>query len=190
MTEICLFSSIMLLGGGPLILSLILGEIFDFADGVFEGLDNFLEGFGIDLFPDEQIGEGRSGFGTTTVLAFLTLFGGGGLVASVSFNAGPVVSTLVGLVSGVVAAALMMRFMVLMYRQQASSHLTENDFLNVVGQISGAIPENGVGRVTLTVKGQIVRLSARTDDNSSLKEGSSVVVIRKEGTVAIVRKQG
>lgn len=188
-TLICVYSLIFFMGAAPLVMSLILGSLFDFADGIFDSIDNALEGIGIDLIPDDVGGDGsKSGFGTMALMAFFTLFGGVGLLAVVSFNAGVLGSLVMGLFAGLVAAVIAARFIAIMYRMQASGHLTEQDYIGAIGQVSVMIPKNEIGSVTLTIKKQIIRLPARSEDGKAILQGMTVEIVKKEGTVAIVKQ--
>jgi len=186
-TTICIYGVIMILGGAPLILSLILGDLFDFADGVIDWIDSALDGIGIDLIPDDTVGY-KSGFGTLALLMFTTLFGCTGIVTTVTFNASLLISLASSIIVGLLAAILASRFMVILYKQQASGHLTEEDFINAVGQVSSIIKSDQVGRITINVKGQTLRLSAKSVDNKILDHGVMIKIVRKEGSIAIVEK--
>lgn len=186
-TTICIYGVIMILGGAPLILSLILGDLFDFADGIIDGIDSALEGIGIDLIPDDAVGC-KSGFGTLVLLMFTTLFGCTGIVATVIFNASLLISLASSIIVGLLAAILASRFMVILYKQQASGHLIEEDFINAVGQVSSPMKSDQVGRITINVKGQTLRLSAKSIDNKILDYGVTIKIVRKEGSIAIVEK--
>ncbi len=186
---ICVYSVIFFIGGAPLILSLILGDLLDFADGFVDSIDSALEGIGIDLIPEGDLGgSGKSGFGTMSLMAFLTLFGGVGLLSVVSFHTSVLGSVFLALLSGVVAAVVTARFIAIMYRMQASGHLTEDDYIGSVGSVSVIIPANGVGRVSFSVKKQVVRLPARSEDGSEIKAGMIVEIVQKEGSIAVVKE--
>ncbi|MDH4207892.1 MAG: hypothetical protein OEV76_03365, partial [Anaerolineae bacterium] len=164
----CLYVSLLIIGGGYIAISFIVGELLDFGEDVghaVEGLSgslgDALEGLiggaeaadagGVEL-PEigevelEHEVEGPSPFSLRVVAMFAVGFGAGGLIGK-----GLGVSDAVSLVpAGVVAAltaALMWAFLRFLYGEQRSTSIQATDYVGLVGRVVIPIPEGRLGQV-------------------------------------------
>ena len=131
---------------------------------------------------------GPSPLGTRVVAAFVTFFGVGGIVGQYVGWGHPASSAL-GIGLGVVAGAIVHRFAVLLYGQQADSHLTMNDLVKRMAQVTIAIPENGVGEVSLTVGAEQTAQLARSTDGTAIPSGEVVIIAIRGSQVLVERKR-
>jgi hypothetical protein len=160
-----------------LVLSLILGEIFDFAHEVAIEHD-------ISIDHDGDMG-GPSVFSSRIISAFITGFGASGAIASY-YGRSWIVSSLIGLCFGLVAAGIVYAVVSVMYRQQAGSGVSLAEMVGMSATVSVAIPREGFGQITLIIKGSQVEHFARSADGESIKHGVSVKIEKFVGDRFIV----
>lgn len=172
-----IFIILALLGFLFLVLSLILGEIFDFAHDVAVEHD-------ISLDHDGDSG-GPSPFSTRIISAFITGFGASGAIASY-YHQSWIVSSLVGLGFGLTAGAIVYVIVSFMYRQQAGSGVSLNEMVGLPGTVSVAIPKDAFGQVTLVVKESQVEHFARSADGHPISYGTTVKIEKLIGDRFIV----
>jgi membrane-bound ClpP family serine protease len=151
----------LILGVAFLLLSVVLGDAFDFL--------NFLD---FDL---------ADGFAATPVL-FTTLaaFGGGGLLSINAFGATAGMSVLWGLASGVVAGGLTAGFFVLLHRQEAGEGFIVTQLVGARGRCTLAIAPGKEGRVAVQHEGLTRSFTATS--NEAIAAGVDVLVTDVVGT--------
>ncbi|HEY4008933.1 MAG TPA: NfeD family protein [Acidobacteriaceae bacterium] len=124
-----------------------------------------------------------------TVMAFLCWFGGTGYL----LHRGGVLSNAVVLllsgVSGVAGASLVFWFLsrVLMAREKALDP-SDTDIVGMVGRLSGAIPNGGVGEMLYSQNGARWSAAVRAEDGEAIERGAEVIVMRRAKGVAFVRR--
>ncbi len=128
---------------------------------------------------------GPSPFGTRVIAAFITFFGVGGIVGQ-HFELGHPASSGIGIVLGLVAATAVHQFAKLLYSQQASSGVSMRDLVSREARVIVAIPESGVGEVTLMVGLEETVQLARSVDGSAIPAGGDVVIQAVRGSQVIV----
>lgn len=166
-----------LISGGILLLILLLGTVFDVID---EGL----EALGADLFPDGGFSKGY--FSVKAILAFFAMTGAVGYMLT-QYGMGGITTFISAIIAGTIIGVVVGTVMKSMTKINASSHLIDADFTGVSGRVTAGIPEGSFGEVTTTVRGQTMYLSAKSEDGNSIRYGTAVEVVRKEGNVAVVR---
>ena len=212
----CFYLSLLIIGGGYIILTFLVGELLDFGEDVGQAMEgisdsvgealgslgNALEGVlggaeaadvgGIELPEVGEIGlehevEGPSPFSLRVVAMFAVGFGAGGLIGK-----GLGVSDALSLVpaSGVAAltAALMWAFLRFLYGEQRSTSIQATDYVGLVGRVIIALPQNRPGQVALVVKGQRINAPARSDDGSPIPAHAEVEVLGMEGGMVVVKR--
>ena len=212
----CFYISLLILGGGYIALTFIVGELLDFgadvgqamegvSDSVGEAwgsLGDALEGVlggaeaadvgGIELPEVGEIGlehevEGPSPFSLRVVAMFAVGFGAGGLIGK-----GLGVSDALSLVpaSGVAAltAAVMWVFLRFLYGEQGSTSIQAADYVGLVGRVIIALPQDRPGQVALVVKGQRINAPARSEDGSPIRAQAAVEVLGAEGGTVVVKE--
>ena len=155
-----------------LLVSLVFGEIFDHFDA---GLDH-------------DLGHGGPGFFSSRVLSvFSTAFGCVGAIAT-NYGLGPVPSSLLGLVSGLVFGGGVYAFARFLYGQQASSDVLAKDLVGQSARVVVTIPSGGVGQVRCRVGEELIDKVARARDGASIPEHTTVRVEEVLGEVVIVSR--
>jgi hypothetical protein len=132
---------------------------------------------------------GPSPLSTRVIGSFILFFGVGGIIGQYAGWGHPASSGL-GIGLGVVAATLVHRFALLLHAQQASSELVLNDLVSRPACVSIAIPENGVGEVSLTASAEQTTQLARSTDGRAIPSGSEVVIRAVRGGQLVVAPRG
>ena len=125
----------------------------------------------------------------TTVLMFLTWFGGAGYVMTHSRSAAAGLAFTVAIVVGFAGGALMYLFMARVFI--ANEHpLREEDYemVGILGHVSSTIRPTGTGEVIYTQEGTRRSCGARSEDGRPIERGAEVVVMRYEKGIAYVRR--
>jgi membrane protein implicated in regulation of membrane protease activity len=125
-----------------------------------------------------------------TMAAFITSFGGVGIVATQLFRVRPEISllwaTLGGFVTGGVVYLLYGRLLVGM---QASSGVLSQELTGSVGEVIAPISASGVGEITYVAKGSRISSPARSATGQAIPRGAPVTIERVVGGTALVRPQ-
>jgi membrane protein implicated in regulation of membrane protease activity len=123
-----------------------------------------------------------------TIAAFVTSFGGVGIVATQLFSVRPEISliwaTLGGLVTGGLVYLVYGRLLVAM---QASSEVRQSDLIGLVAEVITPIKVGGVGEIAYVAKGSRVSSPARSATGQAILRGTPVVIVRTVGGTALVR---
>lgn len=127
-------------------------------------------------------------FSTRVISLFLLGFSGMGLIATYVWGLTPGMSALCGLGSGAVMGTLAYLLVLMFHREQASSFAEAEDYVGVEGRIATAVPQNGTGEITVSVRGQSRTIFAMTADGSALPEGRMARITRMSGATATVEQ--
>jgi len=130
---------------------------------------------------------GPSPFSMRIISIFLTTFGACGAISRF-YDLSYVLSSGVGVISGVIMGLIAFQLIKFFYHQQASSTINTSDMLGAVAEVKIEIPSSGLGQVSLVLKNQMVYLSARTKDGAKIPVGSSVKIVECPGDAVIVEK--
>ncbi len=157
-------------------ITFIVGELFDLGgDG---GMDS-----------GGPVGEGTpSPLSSRILFVFATAFGGFGFIGTV-LEWPMWIAVLAAVVGGLVVAAGTFFLIVLpMAKQQGSTTVKASDFVNMHGQVTSEIPENGLGRVTVIAPTSQARVGmpARAESGGRIAFGSTVRVVAEGGGVLTV----
>ena len=153
-----------------LLLSLVVGDIFD-SFGFDTGLDGAADGHG---FLDSRV-----------LSVFVTSFGGFGAIG-IQMGFGVVASSFIGLAGGVVLGGLVSLFARFLHQQQSSSSVGASQMVGRTAQVIVAIAPNGVGQVSCRIGEERIERLARSRDNSEIKAGAMVRVDEVAGDSLIV----
>jgi membrane protein implicated in regulation of membrane protease activity len=165
-----IFLLCLLVGGGLLLISVVLGDLVgDIASAFHIGLDIG----GVSLMPP--------------LLGFVSMFGVGGLFATQVFGMGAGGATLVGTGTGLVGGGLVFGLFKLFQRAEAPQAFSLNDLVGQTGRVAVAIPANRYGTVYVSFAGETHNLTATADRN--LAAGTTVQVVGVAGGNLIVSAQ-
>lgn len=143
------------IGTGFLLLSIFLGDVFDFLD--------FLD-FGL----------GDSFAATPVLFTGLAAFGGGGLLALNAFGTGAGASIFAGLGSSILAGGLAAALFAALHRQEAGPGFTVDQLVGARGRCTLAISSGKEGKVAILHEGMTRTLSASS--RHEITVGEDVVV--------------
>jgi len=158
-------------------ITFVIGELFDLGDA------------SADTGGEVGHGGGASPLSSRIVFVFVTAFGGFGYIASV-MDWALWAQALAAIVGGLgVSAGTFFLIVVPMARQQSTVTVRESDFIDLTGEVTAEIPENGLGRVTVIAPSSGARVShaARSANGMRIPFGTEVKVIHAgQGTVTVV----
>ena len=169
-TPLMVFLSIAAIGFVFLLISLVVGDIFD-SFGFETGLDGVADGHG---FLDSRV-----------ISVFVTAFGGFGAIG-IQIGLSIVASSLLGLGGGLVLGGVVSLFGRFLYKQQASSSVTTTQLVGRTAQVIVPIAPGSMGQVSCRVGEERVEKLARARDNREIKAGVTVRVDEVAGDSLIV----
>ena len=144
-----------------LVISLIVGDLLDAFDFDFDA--DFDGGMEIGILDSRVIS------------VFLTAFGFVG-AAALKFGLSVLMSSALGIGSGVLFGALIFGFGYLLHTQQASSSVSERDLIGRTAKVVVAIKPGTVGQISCRIGEERVEKLARTRDGEEIKEGETVFI--------------
>ena len=127
---------------------------------------------------------GMSIFSPTIIAAFVTAFGGFGLIfTQFQPTSKTVVSAPLSIFCALLVAAGLYKFLSVVFRHTQSS--SESHVANLAGteaSVASPIPENGVGEIAYVVGGTRYTAPARTENGAAVGTGKLVKITRVVGT--------
>ncbi len=153
-----------------LLASLILGDIFEMF-----GADADLGGHGHDF----------GLFDSRVIAVFITAFGGFGFIGAWS-GLGPVPSSLIGLLGGVIFGGVVSAFGRFLIGQQSSSSVTDDALIGRSAQVTVGIKPGSLGQITARVGDERVEKLARISSGEEIKAGAMVKILAIAGDSVIV----
>jgi membrane protein implicated in regulation of membrane protease activity len=171
-----------------------------FLFGLIFTLGSLLLGFAsVDLGHDTGVGHGADHgagghdghfgglFNVSSILAFITWFGGVGYIARNGLGLWSWLSIVLGLIGGLVGAAAISWFLITFLRQH-SQELDPKDWeqVGVIGRVTSSIRSSGYGEIVYEQNGIRQVASAKADGERAIPRNTEVVVLRVEKGVAIV----
>ncbi len=125
-----------------------------------------------------------------TIAAFVTSFGGVGIVATQLFNVRPELSLLWATLGGVLTGGTVyLVYGRLLVGMQASSEVRTQELGGTVGEVIVPIPADGLGQISYVAKGSRLSSPARSVTGQPIRRGSLIVIERVVGGTALVRLQ-
>ncbi len=156
-----------------LIASLILGDIFEMF-----GADADIGGDGADF----------GLFDSRVIAVFITAFGGFGVIGA-QMGYGAVVSSLFGVLGGVVFGGVVSAFGRFLISQQASSSVTDNDLIGRTAQVTVTIKPGELGQISAKIGDERVEKIARAMGDIEIKPGAIVKIKSIAGDSVIVETE-
>jgi len=172
------YAAIGLLGLLFLLAMLFMGDLF--------GGDHDFD-HGGDFGHDGDFGGGPSFLSARIICSFITAFGVGGVIGR-HYNLSHPAASGVGVVTGILMAGLVYQFAKILYSQQASSEVRMAGLKGSRGEVTIAIPENGVGEITLVAGGERSTHIARSADGRPIPTGTEVVITNPLGQSVVVSR--
>ena len=169
-TPLFVFLGIAALGFVFLLVSLVVGDLFD-SFGFETGLDGAGDSHGL--------------LDSRVLSVFVTAFGGFGAIG-IQMGLSIVASSIMGLVGGIVLGGIVSLFARFLYKQQSSSSVTTAQLVGRTAQVIVSIAPGSLGQVSCRIGEERVEKLARTRDNREIKAGAMVRVEEVAGDSLIV----
>jgi membrane protein implicated in regulation of membrane protease activity len=170
-----------------LIVSAVFGGDHDFGEHEVH-FEHGYDGDGDGDHEHEGAG-GPSPFSLRVISVFGTVFGAVGAICT-HLGLGIGWSTLAGLASGLILAALAFQLYKYMFSQQSDSTVSANNAIGGLAEVHTPIPADGVGEVSFVTKGQRTYMPARSEDGTPISAGRTVAVVANpSGTLVVKIKQ-
>jgi len=169
-TPLMVFLGIAALGFVFLLISLVVGDIFDSF-----GFDTGLDG----------VADGHALLDSRVISVFVTAFGGFGAIG-IQMGLSIVASSLLGLGGGIILGGVVSLFGRLLYKQQATSSVTSSQLIGRPAQVIVSIAPGSLGQVSCRVGEERVEKLARARDDREIKVGATVRVEEVAGDSLIV----
>jgi membrane-bound ClpP family serine protease len=161
------FGICLLAGGGLLLLTLIVDDIFS---GVLGAIHLGFDVAGVSPTP--------------MLLGFVAMFGIGGLIGIHSLGAGVGVATLTGIVAGVIGSGVVFAAFKVLRQAESSDTFSLEEMVGSTGRVSVGIPANRFGTVLISFAGASHNMTATSD--VEIPNGHSVKVVGVAGTNLVV----
>lgn len=161
------FGACLLFGGGLLLLTLIVDDIFG---GLLGAIHIGFDVAGVSPTP--------------MLLGFIAMFGVGGLFGLHSLNAGPGGATIVGVISGLIGAGVVFGAFKALRQAESTETFSLQDMIGSTGRVSVGIPANKFGSVLISFAGASHNLTATAD--LEIPAGHEVKVVAVAGTNLVV----
>ena len=161
------FGACLLFGGGLLLLTLIVDDIFG---GLLSAI---------------HLGFDMGGVSPTSVLlGFIAMFGVGGLFGLHSLGAGAGVATLIGVVAGLIGSGVTFGAFKALRSAESTDSFSLQDMIGSTGRVSVGIPANHFGSVLISFAGASHNMTATAD--AEIPAGREVKVVAVAGTNLVV----
>jgi membrane-bound ClpP family serine protease len=161
------FGVCLLLGGGLLLLTLIVDDIFG---GLLGALHLGFDVAGVSPTP--------------LLLGFVAMFGVGGLFGLHSLNVGPGGATGVAMVAGMLGSGVVFGAFKVLKSAESTDSFSLQDMVGSTGRVSVGIPANHFGTVLISFAGSSHNMTATAD--SAIAAGSVVKVVAVAGGNLVV----
>lgn len=172
-SPLMVFLGIAAIGFVFLLVSLIIGDIFD--------------SFGFDTGVD-GMADGHAVLDSRVISVFVTAFGGFGAIG-IQLGLGIAASSLMGLAGGVLLGGLVSLFGRFLHKQQSSSSIGTGQLIGRTAQVTVSIAPGSLGQISCRIGEERVEKLARSKDNREIKSGAIVRVDEIAGDSVIVSLQ-
>ncbi len=161
------FGACLLLGGGLLLLTLIVDDIFG---GLLSAIHLGFDVAGVSPTP--------------MLLGFIAMFGIGGLLGVHGLGLGVGLATLIAVVAGAVGAGVVFGAFKALRQAESTSTFSLQDMVGSTGRVAVGIPANRFGSVLISFAGASHNMTATAD--SEISAGSVVKVVGVAGGNLVV----
>jgi hypothetical protein len=161
------FGICLLAGGGLLLLTLVLDDIFS---GILGAIHLGFDVAGVSPTP--------------MLLGFVAMFGVGGLFGIHGLDANVGVATLAGIVAGILGALVVFFAFKVLKQAESSDTFSLEEMIGSTGRVSVGIPANRFGTVLISFAGGSHNLTATAD--AEIPPGRTVKVVGVAGSNIVV----
>lgn len=158
--------------------------------GLILTLVSIFAGHDGDISADHDVGvdhdsDSASIFSFRSITVFLTGFGSAGAIATY-YKMSMMASSMIGVLTGILFAAVAWKLMSMVMGQQASSTINLDTLVNQTGVVTTSIAENVMGEVMVEIGGQRKYVHARA--SVAIPEHTPVKIIEVNSGVLVVQK--
>jgi membrane protein implicated in regulation of membrane protease activity len=170
-----------------LMISLIIGDLFEALDIDFGADVDFDTDVDFDIDADFDAGGGSSFgvFDTRVISVFLTAFGIVGAIA-LQFGLGGIISSLMGIGSGLLLGGLIFGFGYYLANQEATSPVTNRELVGRTAKVVVSIKPGSIGQISLQVRGERIEKLAKIRGEKEIIAGETVFIEERSGNSFIV----
>ncbi len=181
-----IFELCFLVGAIFSVVSFLLGHLLHFGHHIDGGIDAaghpHIDG-------DHQGGPIISPFKPVVIMAFLTVFGGVGLILLRYLGLATFFALAAALASGLLASFCMYRFLIVpLYLAQNTSAVSQQDLIGIPATVTLDIKSGCFGRITYVVNNNTYTAPAISGENEEIRRGERVVILHIEKNVFKVTK--
>lgn len=151
--------------------------------------------FGHDVDHDAMADSGGGGdeatvsvFSTKVLGTMIMGFGAAGAIA-MHYGLSSLIASLIGVLCGVLLAAIVYGILEVFYTQQSSSLVATSSAVGCTGSVTVSIGEGATGEVGLNLEGQYRTFSATSGDGKPIAKGQTVQVVRTLGSHLVVERE-
>jgi membrane protein implicated in regulation of membrane protease activity len=120
------------------------------------------------------------------ITSFLMMFGLVGMAFYHESRMGILISMIGGLAAGLASVWIIAKMFALVVRLQSSGTIPIESTVGAQGKVYLTIPENGTGRVLISVRNSLREYDASSQDNRRIETGKSVRVVWVDGNIVVV----
>lgn len=125
-----------------------------------------------------------------SIAAFVTSFGGIGIIATQGFGASGPISVLWAIFGSILVAVVShLLFFYLFVAPQASSAVRSSDLIGLTAEVTAPIPGGSVGEIAYVAMGERHTATARSQDGSPIPRGALVTIEGLAGTAISVKRK-
>jgi membrane protein implicated in regulation of membrane protease activity len=125
-----------------------------------------------------------------TIASFVTAFGAFGMISMGLFQVSSRTSLIWAIVGGLIVAAIAhFAFGYFLIAPQGSSEIRLRDLVGTIAEVITPIPADSVGEVAFVAQGGRVTYTAKSLNSVAINRGTTVVIEKIVGGVAVVRPQ-
>jgi membrane protein implicated in regulation of membrane protease activity len=120
------------------------------------------------------------------ITSFLMMFGLVGMAFYHESRMGILISMIGGLAAGLASVWIIAKMFALVVRLQSSGTIPIESTVGAQGKVYLTIPENGTGRVLISVRNSLREYDASSQDNRRIETGKPVRVVWVDGNIVVV----
>jgi hypothetical protein len=131
--------------------------------------------------------DGSSPLTVGSILAFLAWFGGVAYLLRTGLGVQAAISLVIGIGAGLAGGWIIYRVLRLLAADEQVLSAESDRAAMAAGRVLSSIRSGGIGEIVYELRGGRQTSPARTVDGSALPAGAEVIVLRREGGVAVVQ---
>lgn len=170
-----IYTGIFLFGVFYTVITFLLGGLLGFIDAGFDTHFDAHFHFHVDHF-DTAPTLTVSPLKPITIISFLTVFGGIGMMGT-HYGLNPILVFILAFISAFIVSWMLFKGVVVpLYRAQSTSAISQEQLIGMTATIISTIIEGGYGTISYTVNGSRHNAPAKGVINQSIRQGKEVII--------------